>query len=223
MNFFKDLKKINIKNLNRDFTSKYYLHFTHFNTYQYSLQQTGFIRIQKFSFSENKKTTYSMNDIKQKLENEGSVKIYESKYPFTSEKFLAQVSVVFLIISSTTIFMYPSLWVKAVNLIFVFTPSLAILIEVLSNNTRFVRNIVLLPDKKIMLTTLWGKKETLEIRNLIKAEDDQRFQKFLHSLNNSTFIIFANKQENALYHLPREGIFLNDDLVHDILEGKYKL
>jgi hypothetical protein len=215
------LKKISIKFFRHDIETRLSLQNKHLKIYLDSSKQNRLLRLQKFYFTG--KNNYSLNEIKQKLEKEGSVKVYESKYPFTSEKFLAQISTVFLIISSTTIFMHHSFLMKAINLIFVFTPSLAIIIEVLANKTRFVKNIVLIPGNKILITTLWGKKETLAIQNLNKVEEDKRFEKIMHTLNNSSFIIFSNKQFDALYHLPREGIFLNDDLVHKILEGKSKL
>ena len=168
--------------------------------------------------SENKKI--NIKEIQEKLYKEGAVKIYDSKYTFNSEKLLLHSSVIFLIISSTTIFFTEvSLVLKIINFVFLFTPSLLVQIERFLNNTRFVKMIQLLPENKIRVHKVFGKKEEINIEDLIKAENDKRIEEQVKYLNNETFIIFTNKKNTALYHVPRDGIFLNEDLFHNILEG----
>lgn len=173
----------------------------------------------KFNFGTN--NNLNQSEIKEKLNKEKVVKIYDAKYTFNSEKLLAHGSIIFLMISTHTIFFSNvSFLLKTINFVVLFTPSLLIQIERLINNTRFVRIIHLLPENKIKLTKVFGKTEVIDIQDLCKADHDPRVQKQTDYLNNETFIIFTNKNNRALYHLPRDGIFLNEDFVHNILEGK---
>jgi hypothetical protein len=171
--------------------------------------------------SENTQYKKALNEIKEKLKKEGKVKIYDSKYTFNSEKLMIHGSLVFLIISSTTIVISSvSLWLKLINAFFVFIPSLLIQLEYFLNNTKFVKNIILHNNNKVQVTDMWNKNETIEIQNLSKASDDPRLKEFSQTLNHQTFIIFTNKIKKSIYHVPRDGVFWDEGVFHDIIEGK---
>ena len=186
-----------------------------------------FLKISKNNFSsttnssDNTKYKKALNEIKEKLKKEGKVKIYDSKYTFNSEKLMIHGSLVFLIISSTTIlFSNVYLWLKLINTFFVFIPSLLIQLEYFINNTKFVKNIIIHNNNKVLITDMWNKNETIEIQNLSKASDDPRLKEFSQTLNHQTFIIFTNKLNKSIYHVPRDGVFWDDGIFHDIIEGK---
>jgi hypothetical protein len=194
---------------------------------------TNFIKISKFNFSNNyksnhfnktnnsKKSNINLQELKEKLTNKGHVKLYDAKYTFNSEKLLAHSSIIFLIVSTSTIFFTQvSIILKIVNLIFLFTPSLLIQIERIVNNTRFIKSVLIIPNNKIQVINMWGRVESIPIEDLNTADFDPRVQEQKKFLNNETFIIFTNKKNRALYHLPREGVFLDEDLLYNTLEGK---
>jgi len=192
-----------------------YINFTHFKT------KLLFRDWSKFNFSKTTDSSKNLNEIKEKLKKEGIVKIYDSKYQFNSEKLMIHGSLVFLIISSSTIvFTNVSIWLKLINTFFLFIPSFLIQLEYFINNTRFINSLELLPNNKIQLTDMWGGKEIIEIKNLSKASDDPRIKSYNQSFNNQTFIIFTNKENKALYHSPRDGVYWDEGLFHDIIEGK---
>lgn len=160
----------------------------------------------------------SKNDIIMKLNKEGHIQIYLSKYPYNVEKFLFTSSIIFFIISGTTIITSSSYIWKLINIFIVFVPSLFILIEYYANQIRYIRGVKLLPDNKIELKTIFGKNEILSIGDLNRIDDDKRYRK--NDFNYRDFIIFTNKKDTPLYHLHRNAIFLNEDIFYDILDGK---
>lgn len=169
--------------------------------------------------TKNKKI--NLEDLKEKLQRQGHLKLYESKYSFTSEKLIAHSSLIFLTISTSTIFFSQiSFFMKIINFVFLFTPSLLIQIERFINHTRFIQTVSILPEGKVKVVNMWGKSEIIAVEDLNTSELDPRVEKQKKHLNNETFIIFTNKNNRALYHVPREGVFLDEDLFYQIIEGK---
>jgi hypothetical protein len=208
------LKNFNLQNFKSGRSSIPYM-----NIHFYKISDYGVKNFSTNTNSANKKI--NLQDLKEKLQKQGELKLYESKYSFTSEKLLAHSSIIFLIISSSTIFFSQvSTFMKIINFVFLFTPSLLIQIERFINNTRFVETIFILPDGKVKVVNMWGKSEVIPVEDLNTSELDPRVQKQKKHLNNETFIIFTNKNNAALYHVAREGVFLDEDLFYQTLEGK---
>ncbi len=162
----------------------------------------------------------TIKEIKEKLNKEGYVKLYDSKYNFSSEKLLVQASGCFSIVFASTVFIAKVGWMlKIVNAIFLI-PCALVVVEYFVNRTRFIQTIKILPDNKLDFITMWGKSEILEVGDMNKVNMDKRFEKVKGSLNDQTFIIVTNKKNDNLYHVPRDGFFLDEDLFHNLTEGK---
>jgi hypothetical protein len=164
-----------------------------------------------------------VKELKEKLSKDGALKLYDSQYTFSSEKLITYTSFCAGLITGTTIFFTQlPLYFKVINS-FVFIPCLMVQIELLIGNTRFIKTIKLIQSKgeetKLELWSMWGKKEVLEIRDLMKASQDQRVKQS-EKLNNEIFIIFTNKNNRALYHVPRDGLFYDENIFHNIIEGR---
>lgn len=204
-----------MKFLNKHFVRS----FSSFQKFQnFKNQKLSKVSLSYFTTSDSKKV--GLKEIKEKLEKEGSLKIYDSTYTFSSEKLLIQGSAIFsLIFSSTVLFSNISLWLKIINIIFL-APCVLIQIEYFLDKTRFIKIIKLLPNNKLLLINIWGKNEKVEISDMNKATNDPRVEKQREMLNHQNFIILTNKKNSALYHVPRDGIFLDEELFHTIVEGK---
>jgi hypothetical protein len=173
--------------------------------------------------SHDKNSNFNINSktFNEKLRKEGGVKLYDTKYTFNSEKLMIHSSAIFLLISSSAVvFTNLPILAKMINAVVVLIPSMYIITEYLLNNTRFVKAIKILPGNKIEVHDMWNKKEVIEIRDLNKAINDPRVEKQKNYLNHQVFIIFTNKKNKALYHVPRDGVFLNEEVFHNILEGR---
>ena len=157
---------------------------------------------------------------KEKMEKEGSIKIYESKNSFFTEKSLVKSTFVFSFIFSSAIFFTDiNKILKVINLIFL-APCISVQLDYFFNRSIFIKIIRLLPNNKISIIDMWGRELIFNIEDLCKSVDDQRFSKINESMNHEQFIIITHKKKSSVYYIPRDGIFLNEDLFHNIIEGK---
>jgi len=104
-----------------------------------------------------------------------------------------------------------------------FTISILIQYENYIGKTVFIKSIELVDKgEKAILITHKGKHLTLLVKNLKKAINDERVYQS-NSLSHQQFIIFTSIDRKEVFHLPRSGIFINEDFLDDVVDGKFKL
>jgi hypothetical protein len=174
------------------------------------------------NYSKNYFSNYSVSDIKKKLEKEKEVKLYDTNYSFKSEKLAVRASPIIAIITGSAIFLSNlSFWKKVINLP-IFAIAGLMTLESLINNTVFIRSMKILDKKRVEVENMWGRKEIIKIVDLKKVENDSRVKQY-EKLNNEMFIIVTNLKNKKVYHIPREGVFANEDLFYKIIDGDESL
>ena len=165
-------------------------------------------------------TKFTIQHIKEKLDKENSVKLYDTKYEYSSEKLMIRSSVIFTIIFGGTIFFTSvPMWIKVINVIGLI-PCVLIQIQSLSNKIRFINTIKLLKEGMLEIIDFRGTKEIVYIKDLLTVNNDSRYENIRDTLNDEQFIIFSNQKNSVLYYVPREGAFVNEDLFYSTIAGK---
>ncbi len=99
-------------------------------------------------------------------------------------------------------------------------PLISIIWENYKNQTRFVVSIYLIENgQKISILNHKNETEVFNISNLMLANDDERVHQ-KDKLNHQTFLIFTVKTNKNIYHIFRGGVYLDENLVDRIIEGK---
>lgn len=179
----------------------------------------GCFNLKYFSKSNSSNKELSISQIKEKLKKEPIVKIYESKYNFLSEKLLTNCAFVFSLISSSVLILFSlPIWIKITNAILL-APCILIIYESFKGATKFVKIIQLKADNKIIIYDMYSRREEIAIEDLNKALADPRVVD-KDRLNHELFDIFTNKKNDRIYHAPRDAMYLNENLFHNVIEGK---
>ena len=161
----------------------------------------------------------SIDDVKSRLHKEGKVKLYETTYYYSMEKVIVRGSYFMTLICCLAISSSVPRFLKVINLIFL-VPCLTIIIENYKNQTRFVVSMYLVEDgEKISILNHKNETEVFNISDLKLANEDSRVHQ-KKNLNHETFLIFTNKINNNIYHLYRGGVYLDEKLLDNFLEGK---
>lgn len=125
-----------------------------------------------------------------------------------------------MVVVCCSVFYSPTPMLMKLMNVFLLVPSITIIWENYKNQTRFVVSIYLI-DKGEKVSILNHKNET-EVFNIVDlklASDDERvYQK--ERLNHQTYLIFTVKTNKNIYHIYRGGVYLDENLLDRIIEGK---
>jgi hypothetical protein len=154
-----------------------------------------------------------------KVNLSGKLKIYEIRNYKDEHKSILRMSLLMGFISGSVIVFTSVPWfLKFINLI-VFVPCVLIQVDHLLGSVVIIKTIHLLPNNQIEITDANGKIEIVDISNIKNAKDDERFPQ-RNNFNYVLFDIFTNAKTNRVYHLSKDSVVLNKDLIDNILEGK---
>ena len=133
---------------------------------------------------------------------------------------MVNMSFVFMIVTgSFSIIFNPPIILKILNY-FILSASLLVQFENLVGQTVFIRSMDLIDNgEKLSITTHKGKTKVLLTKNLKKAINDNRVYNS-KNLNHEFFLIFTSSENKIVYHIPRMGLFTNENFLDELLDGK---
>jgi len=163
----------------------------------------------------------SKEEILANLSDNKVVKLYKTKYLFETEKLFMRMSLsVTLLTGSLAYFTNPHLLLKLVNYS-VLGLSLLMQFSFYFERVVFITSLEIIEKgKKISITSNRGKNYILSVEKLQKAGDDPRTKHVRFDLTKC--IVFTSLEKTCVFQIPLLGDFANEDVLEEIINGKWK-